>query len=923
MLQSPLRYRVEHTLGSQTAQTIRVKFKSSHFIKTMHPFRMVVLLWAILGFQSQLAALEPKQIFEIMAPSTVIIEDLDSRGSGLVISEKGLILTNHHVVAANLGLKVRAQVKFDDKTVLTEIADVKLVKIHPTYDLALLEVTPPEGGVLVAARIDALEAPLVTGIKCFAVGSPGGPRGQLLEFSITEGLVSAAAREVDGLSYIQISAQINPGNSGGAVCDEQGRVIGLATWKLSNTDGIGFAIPTQKLSLNDFVEPKAKKPDLELAKKAEQAARNYLDLADNAMEPAREALLRLGADCYRIAVQAVPDNSSPYNNLAVVYQRLGQLPIARKYAEAALKIAPADPAVCHLAGSLRSQSDPKNPQVVDECIETWIRGLATNGDKLARALCAEDIGLEWFKRENWFAATYMLRWAEMLTFEAVGIVDPNKRGGIWIKIRSMVPADQFIPLRNKKKDFSIAEYQSVLAGKLPTIGETSPPVVADPITTLPNLPNTPRREPPAPKGPITSADPSKLPVVASVPANGLDRPLPAVPSRAILANSGWNVVMAFPSLAKLGVFNLATARFDGYIDCDDSNPLLASGGRMLAVYLQSSRTLEVYDLGTRQKIASEKDSLPGPIAFIGMGAENPSRLFALWHLKYPNGANGVAPIFLNLPDLRPTPLAVEKVNGRDPLAMNDIGLSERLEGSMDQAGNLCAFFWSQGSGGLGLFELREGDTVGFRRVDVNPGFPSYSYGSEYLVTKRKIWNLSEALSPNVRYADWRDNNSRTPVSGYPAYVQRFREKFGGGFHILSFQNSIPLSEIVLPGDRAGKLSLMTDNDTGAFTLAAYGPDRIAHITHAEKRITLFPLGLREGNSLAKPGQHFERKLAITEGSAVSLESAPKGMTYDAKNGALVWDVPGEEPVGLSVQVIMLVTTPTGNAEYVVEQIPVL
>ena len=67
-----------------------------------------------------------------------------------------------------------------------------------------------------------------------------GPVG--LGHSVTSGVFSGH-REIEGVALLQTDAPINPGNSGGPLVDETGRVLGINTLKLRDTDGIGFAIP--------------------------------------------------------------------------------------------------------------------------------------------------------------------------------------------------------------------------------------------------------------------------------------------------------------------------------------------------------------------------------------------------------------------------------------------------------------------------------------------------------------------------------------------------------------------------------------------------------------------------------------------------------------------------------------------------------
>jgi S1-C subfamily serine protease len=73
----------------------------------------------------------------------------------------------------------------------------------------------------------------------YTIGSPSG-----LRHTVTSGVISGF-RERDGQSFIQTDAPINPGNSGGPLVDENGRVLGINTMILRDTQGIGFAIPIQ------------------------------------------------------------------------------------------------------------------------------------------------------------------------------------------------------------------------------------------------------------------------------------------------------------------------------------------------------------------------------------------------------------------------------------------------------------------------------------------------------------------------------------------------------------------------------------------------------------------------------------------------------------------------------------------------------
>jgi serine protease Do len=79
------------------------------------------------------------------------------------------------------------------------------------------------------------------GERIYAIGNPG--LGIVtLEQTLTEGIISAADRVIDGANYLQHTAAIHPGNSGGPLIDEWGCLVGIVTLK-TDLPGVGFAVP--------------------------------------------------------------------------------------------------------------------------------------------------------------------------------------------------------------------------------------------------------------------------------------------------------------------------------------------------------------------------------------------------------------------------------------------------------------------------------------------------------------------------------------------------------------------------------------------------------------------------------------------------------------------------------------------------------
>lgn len=164
-----------------------------------------------------------------------------SLGSGVVIdAQKGLIISNHHVVG-NAG-EITVTLK-DGRELRAE-----LLGTDPEADVALLKVAAVALTEIKMADSDAIEV----GDFVVAIGNPFG-----LGQTVTSGIISAKGRSGLGIEgyedFIQTDASINPGNSGGALVNLRGELVGMNTAILApggsgGNVGIGFAIPSNMVS---------------------------------------------------------------------------------------------------------------------------------------------------------------------------------------------------------------------------------------------------------------------------------------------------------------------------------------------------------------------------------------------------------------------------------------------------------------------------------------------------------------------------------------------------------------------------------------------------------------------------------------------------------------------------------------------------
>lgn len=157
-----------------------------------------------------------------------------SMGSGVIVSEDGYILTNHHVVGEKSDIFVTLS---DGHTV-----EGKKTWSDDALDIAIVKIE--ERGLMPASLGDS--SALAVGESVLAVGNPLSLQFQR---TVTAGIVSATNRMLylsDNASLmenlIQTDASINPGNSGGPLVNMRGEVIGINTVKAQDAEGMGFAI---------------------------------------------------------------------------------------------------------------------------------------------------------------------------------------------------------------------------------------------------------------------------------------------------------------------------------------------------------------------------------------------------------------------------------------------------------------------------------------------------------------------------------------------------------------------------------------------------------------------------------------------------------------------------------------------------------
>ncbi len=202
---------------------------------------MAAVVLALLLFAPALAgAMDAQAVFAKAKDSVVVVVGMNAYnkpekfGSGFIVGDGRLVVTNYHVVDGASGIKI----KTGDGTIM-DVDEIRAV--DRTHDLALLEVSRRGPALELAPGLPAVGQDIV------AIGNPVG-----LERTLSTGVVSGI-RKFDPfgrgtrIQVYQITAPISRGSSGGPVLDDQGRVLGVSTFLMDGGQNLNFAIPAMRV----------------------------------------------------------------------------------------------------------------------------------------------------------------------------------------------------------------------------------------------------------------------------------------------------------------------------------------------------------------------------------------------------------------------------------------------------------------------------------------------------------------------------------------------------------------------------------------------------------------------------------------------------------------------------------------------------
>ena len=161
--------------------------------------------------------------------SVFVVYSGNSMGSGFAVGEN-CIITNAHVIESQRNIVIEDYFGTQYNATLLGIDEYK--------DLAVLAVKDVSFPYLEIADLSTMK----TGDDIYAIGAPMG-----MTYTLTKGGISSKERLIENQTYIQLDAPINEGNSGGPLLNDDGQVLGINTLKMLDSEGIGLAIPADRI----------------------------------------------------------------------------------------------------------------------------------------------------------------------------------------------------------------------------------------------------------------------------------------------------------------------------------------------------------------------------------------------------------------------------------------------------------------------------------------------------------------------------------------------------------------------------------------------------------------------------------------------------------------------------------------------------
>ena len=546
--------------------------------------------------------------------------------------------------------------------------------------------------------------------------------------------------------------------------------------------------------------------------------------------------------------------------------------------------------------------------------DLWFRGAADKESPEAASDCVENLAISYINGNKPQAAAYCIRWANMLA--AAPARRKSVRSGIWEKGAQGLSEAQFAALTKKESGFSRDDLDAFVKGGIsPVAAETAgagggKPEVAPPVSTMVDG-----------KAYIEVAR-KKAETAVEIPDGSLTRPLPAKPGEVIMGYAGTCLLMKFPDLMKLGVFDLCQAKVVKYIDLAEKDAVFAAGGKVLLIFLPEAKRFELWDMESwtkRKDVALRSDI---GIEAMGMGLLNHDFAVVVRAEGDPQAQDKVA--ILSIPDCKLTVPKFRQSNKGMDLFHFFAHLGKGAGVMMEENGSMALVTGS----GRGFIKLgnRESVEASYLHLGSSRDVSVVFGGAEVVIENDDVYRAEEEEALLRKSEQKLDRHTRrefvSGISGYRGIVEIGRAD-GNEEPCLKVRSLPQLNEVYcqpIDKDVFRKISF----GGGRRLYASAYVKRCAIVDEKNNSVILFRLDTVAATTVGQiaPGSLFVRKLNLADGTKVEIDSAPEGLSYDAKSSEIRWQIPNEQARAAEVSVILLLTDDQGNQSYHVEKIAI-
>jgi tetratricopeptide (TPR) repeat protein len=297
----------------------------SYFLKKNYAISILLTLLLIAILFPAICFAQADMIFRQNNKAVVVIMTHDgagtaiSQGSGFVVRQDGVIVTNYHVISGAKSIRIKAG---------TNVYNITgIINLDKENDIAILKANANNLPTVILGDPEKTNI----GEKIYVISSPQG-----LENTISDGILSGKRGAEDDKIILQITAPVSPGSSGGPVFNQNGQVIGVATFLLKDSQNLNFAMPVD--GIKDKITAK------KVAAIKPRQIENYSKTAEYwynlGIVYGKSGRYQEAIEAFKEAIRINPDYAEAHNGLGAIYGQSGKLQEAIEAFKQAIRIKP-------------------------------------------------------------------------------------------------------------------------------------------------------------------------------------------------------------------------------------------------------------------------------------------------------------------------------------------------------------------------------------------------------------------------------------------------------------------------------------------------------------------------------------------------------------------------------------------------------